>query len=541
MRALCCLNIAAPTAKTAKLLASLCSKLAAQSVTLMSHDVSIASINSMSTRATASTAHSAVDYDALMPALARARARVLRALLELSRAYDKWLDEKAEEADAVSKQLTAVSAMCASHSMHASVLLACIGHMDVLMQGVSGDCARLRVPVLSNIPVEFSRMTAIWRELPDATMSSLSGRGMGSFVKGAPGATRNVVLVYPRVSSGALAEYVKPDDVRLMLKDSSGALIAAQVTVDRVADGGFHLAYTVAADCVSKLRVCVTVCDVVIGPTFTVKSGYDAMKGGRLVASYSVGHMQGMSVNVDGNLLALSYVGPHQIYVYQLLPSFERVHVIGIGRRGSGPAEFNYPCGLCFAEGNTVVVCDRNNNRVQRLAVTTGEMLSTFPVQNPCSIAVFGDAVAVDTFYGSIEMHSLSTGELMRSFGPDQFGKRVTSLQFSPDGSRILVAEATRHTLLLFTTDGVLLNQIGADALSEGANLNAVAFGLDNNIIVADPTNSRIYVFSLSNGSLRRTLGSYGSAAGQFMFPKALAVSGSYLYVLDFDRVQVFE
>ncbi|MFN9910246.1 MAG: hypothetical protein ACK56F_29740, partial [bacterium] len=89
-------------------------------------------------------------------------------------------------------------------------------------------------------------------------MSTVSGRGMKSFVKGAAGATRNVVLVCPHVSSGALAEYVKPDDVCLTLWDDADSLIDMPAIVERVADGGFQLSYVVDVDCASLLSVIVT-------------------------------------------------------------------------------------------------------------------------------------------------------------------------------------------------------------------------------------------------------------------------------------------
>ena len=92
----------------------------------------IALINTMNTRAAAATTRCAADYDALLSALAHARARVLREYRARSRAYGKWLDDKAEEADTVSKQLAAVSAMCAVRNMYASVLLHCVGHMTRL-------------------------------------------------------------------------------------------------------------------------------------------------------------------------------------------------------------------------------------------------------------------------------------------------------------------------------------------------------------------------------------------------------------------------
>ena len=151
--------------------------------------------------------------------------RVLREYRARSRAYDKWLDDKAEEADAVSKQLVAVSAMCAALIIRAPVLLYSIGHMNMLAQRMHDDGARVFVPVSTLTSSALAGMSALWRDLPDGAVSTVSGRGMKSFVKGAAGATRNVVLVYPRVSSGALAEYVKPDDVCLMLRDGAGSLI----------------------------------------------------------------------------------------------------------------------------------------------------------------------------------------------------------------------------------------------------------------------------------------------------------------------------
>ena len=103
----------------------------------------ITSINNMNTRSATATARCAADYDAPMPALEHTHLRVLREYRAQSRAYDKWLNEKAEEADTVSKQLAAVSAMCNAHSMLASGLLHSVGHMSMFAQSKDGDCARM--------------------------------------------------------------------------------------------------------------------------------------------------------------------------------------------------------------------------------------------------------------------------------------------------------------------------------------------------------------------------------------------------------------
>ena len=151
----------------------------------------IISLNSMSTRAATATDRCSADYDALLSALAHARARVLREYRARSCAYDKWLDEKVEEVDTVSKQLAAVSAMCAAIILRAPALLHSVGHMSMLVQSMDGDAAALCVPVSTLASAALAGISTVWRELPDGGVSTVSGRGMQSFVKGAAGATRN--------------------------------------------------------------------------------------------------------------------------------------------------------------------------------------------------------------------------------------------------------------------------------------------------------------------------------------------------------------
>jgi hypothetical protein len=524
-------------------LTSLCARMSTDLVALQTLiDAIITSINTMNTRTTTATARCAADYDALLSALAHARARVLREYRARSRACEKWLDEKAEEADTVSTQLAAVSAMCTAHSKHAAALLHSVGHMSMLAQSINGDGARLCVPVSMLTMSALTGMSTVWRELPDGAVSSESGRGMKSFVKGAAVVARNVVVVYPRVFSGVFAEYVKPVDACLMLRDDTGSLIDVHVIVDRVDDGGLQLVYAVTAECVNKLSVSVTVCGVAIGHDVTVQSGYDAIYGTSHVASYDVGtEKSGMGVNADGSMMAVSFNTPlHQVHVFRLALTFERVCVIG--RYGTGPTEFNYPKRLCFTD-DSILVCDWYINRVQQLTVA-GEYLSSFTVKRPVSIAVHGDMVAVGTDDGPIELHSRATGERIRRFGsrgngPGQIGGYHTSIRFTADGTCLLVAEYDNRRLSLFTVDGVFMKHIGAGALADG--WRDVSFGAGGEIIVADRHKHRICVFSSDGDTLIKTWGSHGTAAGQFIFPTALAVSGSYLYVIDDTRVHVFE
>ncbi len=185
------------------------------------------------------------------------------------------------------------------------------------------------------------------------------------------------------------------------------------------------------------------------------------------------------------------------------------------------------------------------NNRVQRLTVA-GEYLNSLAVEDPISIAVHDDMVAVGTLDGSIEIHSLATGEYIRRFGsrgddPGWIGGYASgiSIRFTPDGTCVLVAEHDNGRLSLFTVNGVFMKHIGAGLLANG-NKN-VSFSACGEIIVADCDNHCICVFSPDGDTLIKTWGSQGTAAGQFYFPAALAISGSYLYVMDGSCVEVFE
>ena len=490
-----------------------------------------------------------VSHDLHVELLAAAD-RLSASLKQIVRARDadtqQSLAKAADDHEAMATLMDAGAAM--SEDMYANVrlVLASLASLGKLTQSMDhdGDVARLCVLVSTLASSALTGMSTVWRELPDGALSTVAGCGMKSFVKGATGAIRNVVLVDPRVSSGALANYVKPDDVCLTLRDDDGSLIDAHVTVARVDDCGWQLVFAVAADCVSKLCVSVSVCGVVIGLVVTIQSGYDAINGTDHLASYDVGYYDkiGMAVSALETMIAVSFDDPfNQVHVFRLTPSFVRMCVIG--REGAGPAEFRSPRRLCFTDNDNILVCDFSNNRVQQLTVG-GEYLSSFDILRPFAIAVHGDIVAVGTNDGPIEIRSLATGEMFRRFGthgdgPGRIDTFATGIRFAPDSACLLVAEYSNRRLSLFTVDGVFKEHIVAGVFVDG--LLDASFGVGGEIIVADEGNNRICVLSPDGDTLIKTWGSEGTAAGQFRFPTALAVSGSYLYVMDGSRVQVFE
>jgi hypothetical protein len=103
----------------------------------------------------------------------------------------------------------------------------------------------------------------------------------------------------------------------------------------------------------------------------------------------------------------------------------------------------------------------------------------------------------------------------------------------------LLAAEFYNRRLSLFTVDGVFAKHIGANALS--AYDKDVSFGAGGEILVAEQVNHRIRVFSPDGDTVIKAWAAWGTTAGKFTYPKTLAVSGSYLFVMDITRVHVFE
>lgn len=462
------------------------------------------------------------------------------------------LEKAADDFEAIAAIMDAGAEMSNAVRMPAGLTIAGLLPLEKLAHTAHNIAVDMCMPTYAYVPSVLAMMramTTVWAELPSRSTSEATGRGMQCFVKGTAGRLRNIVSVHPRVVSGAIAEYTTPDDVRFMLMDDAGCVVAATVTVQWAADtgSGMQIAFEVASDCTNNLRVSVTVCGVLIGPARVIRSGYDALPGDHEVASFDIaagGPKEGLAVSTDGRMLAVTFARTHMVRVYCCSPSLGALTpACTFGRQGARPAEFNTPRRLCFTDIGALLVCDCKNNRVQHLT-DNGEFLGSFDVQEPCSVALQQDVVAVGSLLGYIETHSLATGELLNRFGsrgagPGQFGGHATGICFSPEGTCLVVAEYDSRRLSVFTVSGIFVKHFGVGVLSIG--VNDVLFSSGGEIVVCDQKHDRLCVFSPDGVACIKTWGSEGAAAGQFQNPRALCVAGSHLFVLDNTRVQVFE
>ncbi len=181
-------------------------------------------------------------------------------------------------------------------------------------------------------------------------------------------------------------------------------------------------------------------------------------RGLRPAARLAEGLLRPTGIACVGGAVVVAETGAHRLVV--LDPGGGRRT---IGRRGSGPGEFNFPTALA-ADGDTVWVGDTLNFRLQRIRLADGEPLTVF--------GRLGDA----------------PGEL----------PRVKGITVDPAG-RLWVTEERLDQVILFRRDGTLLATVGGSGQEPGrfAFPAGIAARPDGAVAVADSLNRRVQVLRL--------------------------------------------
>lgn len=141
-------------------------------------------------------------------------------------------------------------------------------------------------------------------------------------------------------------------------------------------------------------------------------------------------------------------------------------------------------------------------------------------------------------------------GAVVRSWGRKGAGdgefNEPWGIAVAPDGS-VFVADTWNHRVQKFDSEGQFLMKWGAfDAPGDQARFYGprdIVVGPSGDVLVADTGNKRIQVFD-QQGTFRRSVGTEGTAQGQFREPVGLAAgTDGRIYVADTwnQRIQVFD
>jgi DNA-binding beta-propeller fold protein YncE len=396
---------------------------------------------------------------------------------------------------------------------------------------------------------------AHFAQLPsiDAARTVVSGTGCTSFTLGELGRTHNVFRVTCVNAAGAPV-IVTARNVRALLSrrgdGGDGEVGTATVTV--APTGELSVAYTVTGADVAELSITVIVRGVTVW-TGVAARHIDTVTG-RHTRTYPIagGGKYGLVVTPDGRYMAVSYQNEHKLRVYRLEAdgAATLLHTVGT-IAGAGPKQFNNPYRMCLTPAGNLLVCDYCNDRVQELtglSEAEPEHMRFIPVTHAWAIALHGDTLAVSTTGSAdIQLLSYASGALIRSIGSKgsglgQIGSYFDGIHFTPDGQLIVAAEHNNKWLSMFrVSDGCFVKHIGAGVVANGNK--DMQFAPNGELLVADPLNHRVCVFSADGDTLLRSWGTRGSVDGQFECPTGLALADYKLLVLDCNsaRVQVFE
>jgi sugar lactone lactonase YvrE len=176
----------------------------------------------------------------------------------------------------------------------------------------------------------------------------------------------------------------------------------------------------------------------------------------RLFGATQLMRPTGMALDRKTRLLYVTDTLRHQVMVFGLDGALVRA----IGRRGAGPAEFNFPTGVTLSGGRIYVV-DAMNFRVQTLT-------------------------AEGAFVSAFGRLGTQTGTLNRPKG----------IAADTDGNLYLV-DGLFETVQVFDPDGRLLYYFGSGGNAPGQFQLPTGISIDNRdiIYVADSLNRRVQVF----------------------------------------------
>lgn len=190
------------------------------------------------------------------------------------------------------------------------------------------------------------------------------------------------------------------------------------------------------------------------------------------------------------------------------------------------------------ADARAVYRLDLNNRTLTAIHSAAGERFT-----RPVDIASSDSRLAVcDSGRASVFLFDL-TGRYIGCLSGQLI--RPSAVAWSEGDRQWWVVDSGAHACLCFSEGGGLVRSIGSRGSADGefnfpAGLAVDARGVP---IVADSMNFRIQILA-SDGGPARSFGKKGDAAGDFALPRDVAVdSEGHVYVLDnqFENVQIFD
>ncbi|MHB8994799.1 MAG: 6-bladed beta-propeller [Armatimonadota bacterium] len=238
-----------------------------------------------------------------------------------------------------------------------------------------------------------------------------------------------------------------------------------------------------------------------------------------------------MRLNISGNTLLVSDRDNNRVQMFDLDGRFLRK----FGTYGTGRDNLHNPFDADFDADNNIYIADFINGRIHKrtfwfsfLSMISSDGSAPDQLSGPRGMAVDRarrTLYVCDTYNNRISKWTLD-GRHLYNFGtfgtgPGQFN---TPLDVSVGTNSIYVADTENNRIQQFSLNGKFIRQWTASV--PGSNLDwppGVSTAPNGTIFVCDGDHNRVVQFT-ATGKFIRTFGSYGHKPGQFDMPGGVAV-----------------
>ena len=211
---------------------------------------------------------------------------------------------------------------------------------------------------------------------------------------------------------------------------------------------------------------------------------------------------RGVAITIDNFILVAD---SHKIQKI----SIDGECIKSVGKQGSGPMEFNNPCGISISSiTGHIYIVDYSNHRMQVLnpdltfSHTFGSKGSAEgQFNNPFDVAVDrrGLVYVTDTYNHRIQVFT-PEGQFLSQFGTKGSGPWQVSFPTGiviDDNNLMYITDHGNHRISVFTTDGQFVDYFGGQGTSVGQfnEPNGITFDREGYLYVCDSDNDRLVIY----------------------------------------------
>jgi len=213
--------------------------------------------------------------------------------------------------------------------------------------------------------------------------------------------------------------------------------------------------------------------------------------------------LRGVITDSNGNILVCDR-NNHRIQIFDSKGNF----ISKFGSNGNENVQFDYPVGIAINSKGNIVVSDSNNHRIQ-IFDSKGNFISKFGTKGngngqfefPLGLAIdLNDNILLCDYHNNrIQIFDFE-GNFILTFGKQGNGNgqfnHPLGLAINSKGN-IIVSDQLNHRVQIFDSEGKFILKFGSNGNENGQFKNpfGIAIDLNDNILVCDYSNNRIQIF----------------------------------------------